>query len=66
MTAEDQKFYKMIKKTFWQVCASLSVIVIVSLFAFYYNTQATIRYQDEQIKEIKCKIDQLISLHLKN
>ena len=66
MTVEEKNFYKEMKRTFRQVAVSLSVIIIIALVGFYYNTQNAIKYQDAQIREIKNKIDILIQLHLKN
>jgi hypothetical protein len=66
MTEAETNFYKNIKRSFWQVAVSLSIVVILSLLSFYYNTQSSIKYQDAQIKEIKEKIDVLIKIHLHN
>jgi hypothetical protein len=66
VTIEEKNFMKQLKRSFWSVAGGMMFTVIIALTAFYFNTQSTLKYQQEQMNEIKCKIDMLIQIHLKN
>lgn len=62
---EIERALKSFKSILYKILITFIFSTIIAFTGFYYNTRSAIQYQNEQIKELKCKIDFLIQIHIK-
>ena len=53
MSETERLFIKKLQNIIWQTFAGLILVIIIAVVPFYFNTQAEIRRNDEQIKDLK-------------
>ena len=53
MSETERLFIKKLQNIIWQTFAGLILVIIIAVVPFYFNTQAELIRNDEQIKDLK-------------
>lgn len=59
MSQEQADFLVGLKKTLWYIASSISVAIIMSMTAFYFNTNNKLEYLESENKQLKTQIEQV-------
>ena len=60
----DRRHLQEVKRFIIGAVIANAFIILFSLIAFYYNTKATIQFQQIQMDKMEKKLDMLIEMHL--